>query len=398
MTTSATGAPGATDTSTAASAASPAAGDAPAAQPGAVVVDDDRDIVRRPTREVGRGQGAAINLDALKRFAAAHEGKNLEGMGLELAQPKPAQPGAAPAAKPGDALELAQPTGGTDAAAAAAAAAGQQPTDPPAVMEAWNRVTAREAELAERELRIQQAEGSVNPIATGLLTDPLAAIRAAIVRDHPEASRDEVDAEVSYQVTQMSLQLAGHTLDPNNPQHRMRQTEHELRLRNAQIRRQQRDATEAATTAKRAEDERLVLGQIGEEFKPLAAKYPWLAADASPQAKLWGTIRDHHGKTGVLLTTEQAAQKADEAIRGEIAPRLQRYQSLLQPAAPGTPPIVTPSPAPDHQRRSPTLTNTGASESTPSPRDGHETLADRERATIAKWSKAFATSDSSGNR
>lgn len=284
------------------------------------------------------------------------------------------------------------------AAAGAPAPVETPPQIPAEAIAAWERVQSRAAELDARDADLRDRESKAGDIAARLSADPHALIMELVKRDLGDgASDDDVADEMAYILTQFSLKMTGSEIRPDNIAHQMRMQKRELRRLKLDNTRGKREIETAREREASEAYDRDAAAQIAAEFAPMADKFPWLAKYDDAAALIWDTAKEHERRTrdpktgrGEVLPLAEIARLCDAHIQRDATPTISRYASLLTPQAPPTPtkPIV---PQGDHQRRSSTLSNVGASEdAAPPPRTAAEpTGDDRRRRTFQKYGAAF---------
>lgn len=353
---------------------------------------EDRPRRREPER-TRRGLDRAKLVEAAKKMV---EQVDEEDPARELiephVEPEPKGPpagGAAPA-KPAPTAGAAKP--------AEAEAKPDQPVNPD-LAAAWDAYDQANAALEARERALSEREASPLVSPQAFLSDPLGAMKALIKAEYGDgAKQDDLDAELADIVTMMSFGLAGTAPAPGNVNHELRQQRRELRhlqLGNRRAAAEQQKAQRAeAEKAQRA----TAIGALDAELRavdektkvaPIAAG-TWLAKHENPAEIVLDVMREQYQRSRNVIPLAVAVKLADARVRKDHLANVTRYHSLLTPTvAPATPakPNVNQG---DHQRRSATLSNAGASESsTPQPREAPLSEEDRRRRTFDKFRPMF---------
>lgn len=361
----------------------------PGAPEGGGVGIEDRPKRRDPER-TRRGFDKAKLVEAAKKMV---EQADDEDPARELLEPH-VEAEAKP--KPGEAPAAGKPA---EAAPAGEAKPGEAPANPD-LAAAWSAYDQAHAALAEREAKL--AEREANPLVRpeAFLSDPLGALRALIKAEYGEGARqDDIDAELADVVTMLSYGLAGTQPAAGNVNHELRQQRRELRHlqlgnRRAAAEQQKTQRTEAEkaqrTTALGALDAELRAVDPKTKAAPIAGG-TWLAKHENPAEVVLAVMKERYKRDGTVMPLAVAVKLADAQVRKDHLANVTRYHSLLTPTvAPATPVKPTVNQG-DHQRRSATLSNAGASESsTPQPRDAPLTEEDRRRRTFEKFRPIFA--------
>lgn len=269
-------------------------------------------------------------------------------------------------------------------AAAPEAPARQGP--PPEAIAAWERTNLRAKELDDRESKLKEREQRSRDVAGKFDADPFVAMKD-LVRTSlgDEASEEEVNEELAFQITLMSLSLSGATIDKNNQAYDLKKVKRELRQRRAQERKAIADGEARRAEESKTAREKSVIEQIGREFEPLAPKFGWLASSEAPAGLLFDVIKRHHESTGEILELAQAAKLADDYLASADKAWYEKRKHLLTPMPT---PTSTPATAPqgDPPRRSRALSNVDASEDSAVP-DRPGPQLSREERRKRTWEK-----------
>ena len=227
---------------------------------------------------------------------------------------------------------------------------------PPELIDAWERNNARATELAEREKGLTERESKARDIAGSFMSDAYGTlkhlIKLGLGDDVPDS---ELEDEVAWQVTQLSLGLAGATVDPHNPTYYQRKLERELR----QIRAERRlDSRRTAEQQAQADEHARVQGAlhaIKAEFTPVASKYRWLADEGNVEDLIFDFLTAEYARSGKQLDIADAAAELDAGLER----RYKKKQHLVTPQAQPTDNKAPPSGQP---KRPSALTTADASE------------------------------------
>jgi hypothetical protein len=331
---------------------------------------------------VGRRERKPLNPALFAKFSTAVK-KHLEGDDDEdaIAETGPAAKAATPAA--------AAPTPAADKPAEPPRAG-----PPPEAIAAWERVNLRAADLDARETKLKEREGRTRDVAGRFSADPLAAMRDLVRAElGDDATDDEVQDELGFLVTSVSLAFAGATVDPNNQAHDLKKLKRELRQQKAKTRKEGADAAAARTAADKKARTAAAVTQIGVEFEPLAQKYPWLAITEEPAALLFDVIKSEHERSGKVLDLEDAAKLANDHLGNADRTYFEKRKHLLQPPPALTPANVIAPQGDPLQRRSRALTIADASEDAPPAHDElgrPPSVEERRRKSIAKYRERLA--------
>lgn len=334
---------------------------------------EDTPTSERAAATIGRRERKPLNKALFAKAAAAAKAhvEDVEEPAddlIETGKPAvdPAKPGDPPAADPP------KPAAGPSAEAIAA----------------WERVNVRASELDKREEALRAREAKAGDFAAQFASKPLATLKAMVRADlGDDATEDEVAEEVSFQLTSLSLEHAGATIDPSNQAHDLRKIKRELRLTKAEKRKAAAADVQKNEATTRADQERRAIASIGEEFKAISSKYPFLAADDDAPGLMFAVAKEWHRRHGEVPELQILAERADAQLREEATAKYKRYQHLLQPAQAPAPAAAVVPQGDQPNRRSRTLSNADASEDTSTPDAPARAMSAEERRsrTFKKW-------------
>ncbi len=327
--------------------------------------DDAPALKSVPSGTTGRRERKPLNKDLLAR-AADSVRRHLEG---DDGDDMVVAPTGAPSAKADE------PPPATPPPAAA----------PPSDLTADRaRIAVARAQLEERARTLVERERRARDVAARFADDPWGVIQDLVRHElGTDATEDEIAEETAYQVTQLSLRVAGANVDPQNQAHALRSVKRELARQKATTRRKEQQLEERREAEARAAKERDAVAAVAAEFEALAPKHPWLAAAERPAEILWDVIRREHERSGTILEIAEAAKLADDYLAQQDRQWYERRKGLLTPqtAAPT-------APQGDPRSRSRTLANATASDDAPPPPEVPGRLLSKEerrRATFDRW-------------
>lgn len=242
----------------------------------------------------------------------------------------------------------------------------ERPAGPPAeAIAAWERVNLLRADVEKRESTLKEREERARDVAEQFAADPWAAL-TSIAKNTlgDEATESDVNDELTYLITELSLRLAGAEVGNGNQAHELRKLKRELTHQKAQARKAGALTAKQRAEQERAEREGAVVRRLRDEFAPMAPKFPWLAANEDPAGLLFDVIKREHDKSGRVLELDEAAKLADDYLSEADKSWFEKRKNLLAP-----PPPAPTAPADVHQgdppKRSRTLTNADASDDAP---------------------------------
>lgn len=273
----------------------------------------------------------------------------------------------------------------------------------------WDAVTEREKAIEARETALREREARYGEVSERIAADPLGTLRdLAKQRLGATATESEIDGEVGYLLTDMSMKLAKVEDDPKDVQAQLRKIRRELDQRTIESRRAtQRAEAEAKARAEehaaaqtRARNEQQYKGAleaVKREFAPLAESHPFLALEDGYEEKIFQIIKQDHdeqtAKSGPgsveIMTIADAAKHLEDALAARDRERFTKRQHLLQPSRSAS----ANAPA-DHQGGRPvkarSLTQADASEDAPPPvKSGIRTREDDRAETLAALGPTF---------
>ena len=207
---------------------------------------------------------------------------------------------------------------------------------PPEAIAAWEKANLRAAELERREAALREREEKLRDVSERFSEKPwetlVDVVRANLGND---ATQDDIDREMQYQLYQLNLKQTGIEVDKNNPAHDLRRLDRELRLTKAQARKAQEVAKaerEAATKAgeERARQEQVFEAQklVGKAYQELAPQFRYLsAAHSDPAELITQYVLEEHARTGQIVEIADAAKALDAHFERMFKPLTEKLSS-----------------------------------------------------------------------
>lgn len=380
------------------------------ADPTPVESDDDGDDFESSApadpHSIRRGRNVSEKTRELFAKAAADIKRQQEDTAGEGAFGEYDEGYTAPAPKQAPAAAMPVPAAPLAPTVAQPATVPPAPSLDPSVLELRERLTAKEAQLVEREsaLTAREAASDIEKHRDAYIDRGAGAIVDLIKSWNGEMTPEDFQSEIADLITGLSSGVLGVQLpadvraqmESRRAVKTVRAHTAKLSKREAEIEAKQRAATEADTRV------RAIHALGGELAKPeVSAQFKFLAAEDNAAEIIFDVVESQLKRDGTMLQWTEAAKRANEYLETKWRAAYDKRASLLS---------TSPAPAgdaansktervqgdPQGIRRSHTLTN-AATASAPAPAEpakpGRWTREDHRANTMRKFRAAFSAPD-----